>query len=461
MSGALGVGYTTFRISTPTRVGSASDWLTVSAGWQHTLAIKTDGTLWAWGNHLDGKLGIGSATSLKNAPVQVGTLNGWKSVAAGQAHSLATREDGSLWAWGTNLLGQLGTGDNVSSNIPVRVGTGNQWKAVRAGMNHSLGQLSDNSLRSWGLNDLGQLGAGDTTNRNAPVPLASGGSWQTFHAGANHSAGVRTDGTLAVWGSNTWGQLGPAPGVVTSPQNADISIVPDIAASRTATSELIDTATTPIIFPRTAEESPRSLSLHLQNLGTANLSVPSIAVPAGFTVDPSPPFTLQPGQSHLLTITLDATVTGVLPRTMAIQSNDPDEASFEITLSGHVLSRADDTDGDGLNDASEFHLAGLGFNWDYAQPGMVATFLNGASRQGMIQIPSAGGNAVLASRNTSGPTSIILGLQESSNLAGFQRKPCSVSEMTPDGSIEFPLSPGATSAFFRFSLEPLPAPANP
>ncbi|HRI29002.1 MAG TPA: HYR domain-containing protein, partial [Chitinophagales bacterium] len=100
--------------------GTATNWASVSAGDYHTLATKSDGSLWAWGDNFYGQLGRGNYTT-SNSPVQVGTATNWASVSAGGYHTLATKTDDGLWAWGRNVEGQLGTGNNTDSTSPVQV----------------------------------------------------------------------------------------------------------------------------------------------------------------------------------------------------------------------------------------------------------------------------------------------------------------------------------------------------
>jgi alpha-tubulin suppressor-like RCC1 family protein len=172
--GQLGLGNTTDRY-TPTRVGTDNDWATVLAGFFHALAIKKDGNLWAWGVNSTGQLGDGTTTD-RNAPVQVGTDKDWAAVSAGAvvmtaygtAHSLAIRKDGSLWAWGYNADGQLGLGNSTNQNVPAQVGADKNWSALSAGLSHTLAINSD-GLLAWGRNDSGQLGLGNSTNQNVPA----------------------------------------------------------------------------------------------------------------------------------------------------------------------------------------------------------------------------------------------------------------------------------------------------
>ena len=90
-----------------TRVGLGNDWVSITAGRFHTLGLKTDGSLWTWGDNGSGQLGDGSQTDRLN-PIRIGTANEWTLLAAGRNHTMALKTDGSLWAWGNNNQGQLG-----------------------------------------------------------------------------------------------------------------------------------------------------------------------------------------------------------------------------------------------------------------------------------------------------------------------------------------------------------------
>ncbi|RKS23128.1 regulator of chromosome condensation (RCC1) repeat-containing protein [Flavobacterium endophyticum] len=105
----------------------AQCWQTISSGTDHTLALKIDGTLWAWGDNGTGELGDGTTVD-KNLPVQIGTANDWQKISAGNNFSLAIKTNGTLWAWGTNLFGQLGDGTNISKQSPVQIGTATDWQ---------------------------------------------------------------------------------------------------------------------------------------------------------------------------------------------------------------------------------------------------------------------------------------------------------------------------------------------
>jgi alpha-tubulin suppressor-like RCC1 family protein len=201
-SGQLGLGDTTIR-SSPVQIGTSS-WTAVSAGDAHTVAIRSDGGLFVWGNNGTGRLGDGTATS-RSSPVQVGA-DSWTAVAAGGSHSVAVRKDGGLFAWGLNNVGQLGLSNTTNLSSPVQVGA-DSWTSVAAGASHTVSVRSDGGLFAWGLNNVGQLGLSNTTNLSSPVQVGAD-SWTLVTAGNQHTAGIRTNKLLYAWGRNNYGQLG-------------------------------------------------------------------------------------------------------------------------------------------------------------------------------------------------------------------------------------------------------------
>ena len=232
----LGTGYDDHSepvLVTGAYIGSAPvQWSTapgsISAGKNHTLAIATNGSLWAWGDGAEGKLGLGNLAS-HDMPQRVGNGYDWVSVAAGLNHSAGVRlqgapeTGGTLWTWGGNALGQHGEGNyGIGHNsTPRQVSAGaNNWTSLAAGANHTIALRADGSLYAWGANGSGQLGTGSIVESiNAPTRInLAGVSWESIRARGNHSYALDTEGNFWVWGSNEFGELGPELGAITSPR---------------------------------------------------------------------------------------------------------------------------------------------------------------------------------------------------------------------------------------------------
>jgi len=211
--GQLGIGssggFNDYRRQ-PVQVGIDSNWASVSVGNGFTVATRTNGTLWTWGHNGVGQLGSGSTGVGRNAPAQVGTVTTWANISAGSGFVLATRTNGTLWAWGSNTNGWLGDNSTITRNAPVQIGTATNWANVSSGEFHSTATRTDGTLWAWGGNFDGQLGDGTNTQRNTPqqitIPASSG--WVNIASGESHTVAIRSDGMLWVWGNNNQGQLG-------------------------------------------------------------------------------------------------------------------------------------------------------------------------------------------------------------------------------------------------------------
>ena len=175
----------------------------VAAGQRHSLAVKSDGTVWAWGYNRNGQLGDGTTTD-RSTPGPVPNLTDVVSVAASDRHNLALKRDGTLWAWGQNSNGQLGDGTTTPSLTPKQVLTG--VVSVATGYHYSLAVKSDGTLWAWGDNEYGQLGDGTWADSFTPKQVLTG--VVAVAAGGSHSLALKSDGTLWAWGDNYSGQLG-------------------------------------------------------------------------------------------------------------------------------------------------------------------------------------------------------------------------------------------------------------
>lgn len=233
----------------PAQVPGLSDVVGLAAGYGHAVAVKRNGTVWAWGLNQLGSLGDGGQGP--SGPVrQVQGLRGVEAVGAGAHHSLALKRDGTMWGWGSNLEGGLGTGSDrrlspstvllnnvraVSSNArrmlalrtdgtvwtwgapldglsdqptPVQVQGITGGEKIAAGDSHMLALRTDGTVWGWGTNYYGQLGDGTTTTRLTPGPVANLTGVVELAAGSNHSLALRSDGSVWSWGANSYGQLG-------------------------------------------------------------------------------------------------------------------------------------------------------------------------------------------------------------------------------------------------------------
>ena len=181
----------------------------ISGGQDFSLALKNDGTVWAWGRNNYGQLGNGTTTDT-NVPGQVSSLSGVMFIAAGGEFALALKRDGTVWAWGWNSSGQVGNGTTTDQHTPVQVLT--DTLAISAGWYHAMAIKSDLSVWVWGKNsDYGELGDGTANNALSPeaVPNLSGEEFKAISAGGNHCLAVRaSDGVVIAWGWNLYGQLG-------------------------------------------------------------------------------------------------------------------------------------------------------------------------------------------------------------------------------------------------------------
>ncbi|MFJ8018579.1 hypothetical protein [Streptomyces sp. NPDC096339] len=210
----------------------------IAAGVDHSVALRANGTVVAWGFNGEGQLGDGTTTD-RRTPVQVcavggiapcaGFLSGVKGIAAGRNHNLAVRTDGRAYAWGRNAHGQLGngmSGNDVQSSVPVEVTDLTNVTGVAAGGEHSLAVLTDGTVRTWGYNVFGQLGNGADADSSTPVVVCAPGQTnctanpltgvRSLAAGEGHSLAALTDGTVRSWGFNGSGQLGNGTNTATS-----------------------------------------------------------------------------------------------------------------------------------------------------------------------------------------------------------------------------------------------------
>ncbi len=228
-NGQLGVNFTTGTSperSTPiTTFAGGTNWKQVSTGYLNTAAVKTDGTLWTWGDNQSAQLGTNNVI-LRSTPVTTfAGGNNWKQVACGDEFTAAIKIDGTLWTWGFNQYGELGINENFASGLfidsrstPVTTfAGGTNWKSVTcvayrfAGGSSTAAIKTDGSLWIWGSNASGKLGINTTTPGNISTPIttfAGGTNWKQVSCSRFNTLAIKTDGTLWIWGANGLGRLG-------------------------------------------------------------------------------------------------------------------------------------------------------------------------------------------------------------------------------------------------------------
>jgi alpha-tubulin suppressor-like RCC1 family protein len=204
--GQLGDGTTVNKSSPVTTAGGGTDWYLVSAGWNGTSAIKTNGTLWTWGKNSNGNLGDNTVVD-KSSPVTTsGGGTNWCVTNIVHFATAAIKTDGTLWTWGRGINGSLGDGTTVDKSSPVTVTNGGSiWCKINGAYRSFYAVKTNGTLWTWGVNSNGILGDGTTTNKSSPVTTAGGGTnWKI----PGIESAIKADGTLWTWGLNGSGQLG-------------------------------------------------------------------------------------------------------------------------------------------------------------------------------------------------------------------------------------------------------------
>ncbi|MDH5217756.1 MAG: hypothetical protein OEX19_08670, partial [Gammaproteobacteria bacterium] len=212
-SGQLGIGQNETQVfSTPMIVDESSTWETVSTGGDYTCGIKTDGSLWCWGDNYNGQLGNGNSGEILYTPQKIGEATNWMSIALSMEHSCGIQNDKSLWCWGSNFYGEIGdNSDSGNVRIPTQINpTELDWLSVNTGDNNTCAVKTDNSMWCWGENHLGQLGNNDHTftTQSIPVEVTSNNDWKYISVGSVQACGIKLDNTLWCWGDNLNGELG-------------------------------------------------------------------------------------------------------------------------------------------------------------------------------------------------------------------------------------------------------------
>ena len=206
----LGNG-TAINSSTQVAVSGLSGVTAIAAGEVHTCALLSDGTVKCWGNNAKSQLGDGSTIN-RTTPVAVSGLSGATAIAAGSSHSCALLSGGTVKCWGDNTTGELGNGSTTSSSTPVAVSGLSGATAIASGggglAQDTCALLSNGTVKCWGQNNVGQLGNGSNTNSSTPVAVTGLSGATAIAVGDQHTCALLSDGTAKCWGYGAWGQLG-------------------------------------------------------------------------------------------------------------------------------------------------------------------------------------------------------------------------------------------------------------
>ena len=204
-SGQMGIDDKTQKISVPTQVGTDKDWAMTNAGQAYGFFIKNDGTLWAAGDNTNGVSGVGDGATSHKVPTQVGKDSNWKTVSCSRffGHTAsAIKTDGTLWAWGDGRSGQLGLGSYSSKTTPTQVGTDNDWAQVSLGNEFTIALKTDGTLWGWGVNQQKPL-MNNARYCKSPVQLGTDNDWAYIFAVVETAYAIKKDGSLWVWGDNS------------------------------------------------------------------------------------------------------------------------------------------------------------------------------------------------------------------------------------------------------------------
>ena len=203
----------TSNMSTPVQIGTSSNWAQATTGgnvaYRFSAAINSLGQLYTWGNNLYGQLGLNIVFTTRSSPVQVGSLTNWRKVIGGGNGAIAIKTDGTLWGWGNNSYGQLGTSDLTHRSSPVQIGIDTNWAQIACGRaDYILAINSLGQLYAWGNNSYGQLGLSDNTNRSSPTQVGTATNWVKVATSFASSLALNSSGQIYAWGFNNYGQLG-------------------------------------------------------------------------------------------------------------------------------------------------------------------------------------------------------------------------------------------------------------
>ncbi len=208
--GALGINSEEQVVEYFHQVGTDSDWIKVAPSYLFTVAIKGDGTIWAWGQNDSNQMGNKTKSDKELSPIQIGDASNWVDIAVTtNKTAFAIKEDGTIWGWGLNDSNMIVPDSRVGNTyLPTQVNNDRDWVRIEAGKNHVIAQKTDGTIWAWGDSSMGQLGSGELVSYTNRPQLVSADKWIDFSAGFAVSYAVKSDGTLWAWGRNNFGQLG-------------------------------------------------------------------------------------------------------------------------------------------------------------------------------------------------------------------------------------------------------------
>lgn len=183
---------------TPTQIGTDNDWAKIACGGLHYMAIKKDGSLWIWGEY--GSVQAGTSP-FNYVPTKVDNNYDWDKVSCDDYSTIALKKDGTLWRWGY-------VDNQLYLDNPVQNGTDTDWNYIASGVYTHYAIKKNGTLWAWGSNDNSEYGNNTTTGSILPVQVGSDNNWKMISKGSNHTLAIKTDGTLWAWGWNDFGQLG-------------------------------------------------------------------------------------------------------------------------------------------------------------------------------------------------------------------------------------------------------------
>lgn len=370
----------------------------MDAGTGHSVALTSDGGVFAWGSNAYGQLGDGTFTNrlFPQAIDRSGVLAGRtiKAIAAGREFTLALTTDGQVFGWGDNSRSQLGDGTTMNRPSPVAVplGSAGPIASIEAGYFHAGAIAANGTVMLWGDNSFGQLGDGTTVPRTLPVPLTITGSLigkriSSLALGRNHSLGLTTEGRVFAWGLNDYGTLGDG---TTALKTTPVPVRTDGALLGRVVTGIFSGGETSMAVSDGSEISVEHLGIPLQSgagqidFGTAltNASLSRVFTirstgrdaltglsaslagsnPSDFRITSQPAGIVTAGGSTTLTLVTGSGTSGLKTAIIRIASNDADENPFEIPLRLLSLKPDADTDGDSIPNAAEMNLIPLGFD---------------------------------------------------------------------------------------------------